>query len=251
MNEQNKSSQNHGEAPKKVQGEPVNQPSSWKKLLSKRWVYPAAYVAAAAIILTLVWVYQDTSQKNLTQDPAKVTEQSTTASDAAAGKDTATDAKDNAVEVTANAEGMVWPVANAKDVKVVKPFYDENGTEENHQAAMVQYDDTFTPNVGVDLARADDQAFDVKAALGGKVTRVDLNPPLTGTVIEITHDNNLKTVYQSLSDAKVKLGDTVKQGDTIGTAGRSEIEKELGNHVHFEVYDNGTPVNPETVLPKQ
>ncbi|MWV46578.1 peptidoglycan DD-metalloendopeptidase family protein [Paenibacillus sp. HJL G12] len=249
MNEQNKSNQNHGETPKKSQGELVSQPSAWKKLLSKRWVYPAAYVAAAAIILTLVWVYQDASQKKLAQDPAKVSETATAPTTNEAGKDAAKDP--NAVEVTATVVDLAWPVADAKDVKVVKPFFEENGTAENNQAAMVQYNDTFTPNIGVDLGREDDKTFEVKAALDGKVSRVELNPPLTGTVIEITHDNDVKTVYQALSDAKVKVGDTVKQGDTIGTAGRSEVEKELGNHVHFEVYEKGTPMNPEDLLPKK
>ncbi len=61
----------------------------------------------------------------------------------------------------------------------MKPFFEEDGTPENNQAAMVQYNDTFMPNVGVDLGREDDKAFEVKAALGGKVTRVELNPPLT------------------------------------------------------------------------
>lgn len=248
MNEQNKSSQNHGETPKKSQGELASQPSAWKKLLSKRWVYPAAYVAAAAIILTLVWVYQDASMKKLPQDPAKVSETANAPAANETGKETK---EDKAVEVTATVEDMAWPVADAKEVKVVKPFFEENGTPENNQAAMVQYNDTFMPNVGVDLGREDDKAFEVRAALGGKVTRVELNPPLTGTVIEITHDNDVKTVYQSLSDAKVKEGDTVKQGDAIGTAGRSEIEKDLGNHVHFEVHEKGTPVNPEELLPKK
>ncbi len=249
MNEQNKSNQNHGETPKKAQGELVSQPSAWKKLLSKRWVYPAAYVAAAAIILTLVWVYQDASQNKLAQDPAKVSETAATSNTNEAGKEAGKDEK--AVEVTAAVVDMAWPVADAKDVKVVKPFFEKDGTAENNQAAMVQYNDTFSPNVGIDLGREDDKTFEVTAALDGKVTRVEVNPPLTGTVIEITHENDLTTVYQALSDAKVKVGDSVKQGDKIGTAGRSEIEKDLGNHVHFEVREKGTTVNPMDLLPKQ
>lgn len=60
----------------------------------------------------------------------------------------------------------------------------------------------------------------------------------------------MKTVYQSLADVKVAKGDTVKKGDTLGTAGRSELEKALGVHVHFEVYDNNKPVNPTSLLAK-
>ncbi|GAB6991303.1 M23 family metallopeptidase [Paenibacillus pini] len=240
MNDQNKSNQPHGEAPKKGLGEPVNPPSAWKRLLSKRWVYPAVYVATAAIILTLVWVYQDTSQKKLADPTNAISGVSTEVSKD--GKD------EKAVEVIANAESLAWPVAVAKDVKIVKPYFDEKATEEQNLAAMVQYNDTLQPNVGVDLAREDNQTFEVKAALSGKVSRVE-NTPLTGTVVVINHANNMKTVYQSLTDAKVKLGDEVKQGDTLASAGRNEIEKDLGNHVHFEVYEKDVLVNPEKLLP--
>lgn len=37
-------------------------------MLAKKWVFPATYVAAAAIILTLMWVYQDTGTKTVSQD---------------------------------------------------------------------------------------------------------------------------------------------------------------------------------------
>ncbi|MGF7049067.1 stage II sporulation protein Q [Paenibacillus sp. DS2015] len=242
MNEKNKN-QPQGDTPK-YQGGTAPKPSSWKSLLSKRWVYPAVYMAAAAIILTLVWVYQDTSQKSLTQDPTNVSDNVSLTTKIGADLDQA------AVEVIAKSENIAWPVAVATEVNIVKPFYDPKGTAENHQEAMVQYNDTFEPNIGVDLARADDKTFEVKAAFSGKVTRVEA-PTILGTVVEVTHPNNMRTVYQSLTDAKVKLGDEVKQGDTLAMAGRSEIEKDLGNHLHFEVYDNGNLVNPAEIFPSK
>ena len=39
--------------------------------MSKRWVFPAVYIAAAGIILTLVWVYQGTGDKALNPDSPK------------------------------------------------------------------------------------------------------------------------------------------------------------------------------------
>ena len=245
MNEQNKNSQPREEAPKTNQGEPAVTSSSWKKMLSKRWVFPAAYLAAAAIILTLVWVYQDASQKPLNQE-AVVTEsdKGTETKTGAEGK------QEEAVEVVANSQNMIWPVAADAEVTVVKPFYDDKAPAEEHQAAMVQYNDTFTPNLGIDLARKDDQTFDVQAALDGKVTRVE-DHPVNGTVVEITHPGDLKTVYQSLSGVKVEQGKEVKQGDTIASAGRSEFEKDLGNHLHFEVYEGDSLANPEKFLSKK
>lgn len=253
MNEQNNKKQDREESPKIGLGEPVVPASTWKKVLSKRWVYPAAYMAAAAIILTLVWVYQDASQKPLDSTPASVTDTVTLSGEQnLTAEEILEDGTDGAeaTETIAVAEDFAWPVANATEVVVVKPFYEKEGSAEEHQAALVQYNETFTPNTGIDLARQDNQSFEVRAALGGKVTRVE-EVPLLGFVVEITHANNLKTVYESVTDVKVKQDSEVKQGDVIASAGRNEIEKDLGNHVHFAVYENGELVNPTTVLPKQ
>lgn len=248
MNEQNQKKQPHEESPKIGLGEPAVPVSAWKRLLSKRWVYPAAYVAAAAIILTLVWVYQDASTKPMDSTPASVTDSVNLSGEEEAALSEETEGEE-AAEVIASSEDLAWPVANTAEVAVVKPFYEKEGTTEEHQAALVQYNDTFTPNTGIDLAREDRKSFEVNAAMSGKVTRVEEHP-LLGYVVEITHASNLKTVYESLSDVKVKKDAEVKQGDVIGSAGRNEMEKDLDNHVHFAVYENGELVNPETVLPK-
>lgn len=249
MNEQNQKNKSHEESPKKGLGEPIAPVSAWKRLLSKRWVYPAAYVAAAAIILTLVWVYQDAAQKPMESTPASVTDSLNLPGNSdALGQE---DGKDGAaVETLASYEDLAWPVAKVADVAIVKPFYEKDGSVEDHQAALVQYKDTFTPNTGIDLARGDDKSFEVTAALSGKVTRIEEHP-LLGYVVEITHANNLKTVYESLSDVKVKQNAEVKQGDSIATSGHNEQEKELGNHVHFAVYENNELINPASVLPKK
>lgn len=246
MNEQDKNKPNHDESLKNKQGDSGAKPSSWTRLLSKRWVFPAVYTAAAAIILTLVWVYQDAGQKPLNPDTAAVVSQGATSGNEAG----ALTGDPEALEVVASAESLAWPVASPSEVEVVKPYYDENGTEENHVAAMVQYNNTFITNSGIDIAREDNKTFDVKAALSGEVTRVE-DVAVLGKVIEVTSPGDLKTVYQSLSDTKVKQGDEVKQGDTLATAGQNELEKSLGNHVHFEVHEDGKIVNPSDLLPQR
>lgn len=104
MNEQNKNqNQNHEETPKTFQGGRASRSSSWKKLLSKRWAYPAAYIAAAAIILTLVWVYQDASQKSFKPDPASPSVQSTSAMNTDVNGQ-----QPESVEVVAQSENIAW-----------------------------------------------------------------------------------------------------------------------------------------------
>ncbi|GGA13797.1 stage II sporulation protein Q [Paenibacillus marchantiophytorum] len=238
MSDQNKGFQKE-EAPKTVQGA-QGSPSAWKRLLAKKWVFPATYVAAAAIILTLMWVYQDTGTKTVSEAELgiKVSSNEKTA-----------EKPDGAVAVNAQPETMQWPVKEKSLVSVSIPFYDTNAANDVKQAAMIQYNDQLTPHTAIDLKTKDGAAFDVLAALSGKVTAVDQNP-VVGSLVEITHTNGLISVYQSLADVKVVKGAEVKKGDIIAKAGRNEFEKEDGVHLHFEVRQtsDNAAVNPETLL---
>lgn len=242
MNDQNKGFQNE-EAPKTVQGA-QGSTSAWKRLLAKKWVFPATYVAAAAIILTLMWVYQDAGTKTVSQEDLGIK-----VSSEDVGTDNPNAPKDGAVAVNAQAETMQWPVKDRSLVEVGIPFYDINATNEVKQAAMIQYGDQLTPHTAIDLKAKDGAAFDVLAALSGKVTAVE-NNPVVGNLVEITHSNGLISVYQSLADVKVTKGAEVKKGDVIAKAGRNDFEKEDGVHLHFEVrqVSDNAAVNPETLL---
>ncbi len=233
-----------------VQGEPSKSakeaiPASAtgiRKILSRKWAFPAVYMAAAAIILTLMWVYQDAGNKAPTTAGEKVNvtqNQGQTGTVDSSGKQ-----PDNALSVNAKAETMKWPVTDRKAVEVVMPFYDNEASSEQRQSAMLEYNNSFMPSTGISLSQQDGKIFDVVAAMSGKVTRV-ANLPLVGNVVEITHDNGLKTVYQSLTEVSVAEGDQIKQGDVIAKAGRNELEKAQGVHLHFEILQNDKPVNPE------
>ncbi|KIL40629.1 hypothetical protein SD70_11940 [Gordoniibacillus kamchatkensis] len=233
MNEQKQELQKE-EAPKTGRG--AQGQSSWKRLLAKKWVFPAVYMAAAAIILTLMWVYQDAGKKSAADDTGLKVSQSDTG--AKGGQ---------SVPVNATSETMGWPVKDRNAVATSMDFYDAGGTPEAKAAAMVEYNQQFTPHTGIDLTAKDNSAFDVLAALGGKVTTVD-NNPVVGHLIEITSPNGLVTVYQSVTDVKVAKGADVKKGDVIAKAGRNELEKDEGVHLHFEVRQDGNAVNPAQFL---
>jgi stage II sporulation protein Q len=244
MNQQKEDLKNKEEAaktaPNSIEG--ANGGSAWKRLLSKKWVFPASYMAAAAIILTLMWVYQD----------ARTSEQAIETKAALdSAKQTVTDnvLKDDALAVTVPAETMAWPFQNRDELEVALPFFDTNASNEVRQAAMVEYGDTFTPHMGIDYARPDNQTFDVLAAMSGTVSAVEKNPVI-GNLVEITHSNGLVTVYQSLAEIKVAKDQQVKKGDMIAQAGRNELEKEYGVHLHFEVRQGqgGPAVTPEEYL---
>ena len=71
------------------------------------------------------------------------------------------------------------------------------------------------------------------------------NDNILGNVVEVRHDNDMISVYQSLSDVKVTENQEIKQGDIIGKSGTNNISKSLGDHLHFELIINGQNVNPE------
>ncbi|SMO66809.1 Peptidase family M23 [Melghirimyces algeriensis] len=203
----------------------------WKRLMAKKWFFPAIYLAVAALILSLVWWYQNAQDMGVTKPNTGLEElrqEETTPADQ-------------------TVEQMKLPVNSDSKANQQKGYYEESGSEKSKEAALVQYDKTFWPHTGLDFTRKDGKSFDVLAAVSGKVIKVEENP-LTGKQVELKHKNGLVTVYQSLSNPRVQVGDTVEQGDKIAEAGRNKFEKEAGIHLHFEVRKDGKSVNPESYL---
>ncbi|GIP40959.1 hypothetical protein J31TS4_42390 [Paenibacillus sp. J31TS4] len=239
MNDQNKVNPTKKEAPQSLEGvQPVTPHSPWRRLLAKKWAFPALYMAAAAIILTLMLVYQNSAKNTLSEDQVGL------------GVEKAkTNAESKDQPVATAQETLAWPVSSRSELSVALPFFDSKAEPSVKQAAMLQYGDTFTPHVGIDLAREDKQAFDVLAAGSGKVINVEKHM-LAGNIVEIAHPNGMVTVYQSLGEVKVAKDQEVKKGDLIGKAGSSELEKDLGSHLHFEVRQgqDGAALNPDAIL---
>lgn len=213
-----------------------SQSSSVKRFFKKRWVFPAIYIASAAIILTGVLWYQ-ASGSNTDKYDYKST-------DIAGKKNQAP-----AVEVNKALENFKMPVA-MEDAPVIKTkFYDFKGKAEDQEAALVYYDNTYNQSTGVDITAKNGESFDVLASLSGTVTRVEEDATL-GNVIEIEHDNGIVTQYQSVKDIQVKVGEQVKQNQVIAKAGQSLFNEKAGTHVHFEIRKDGVAVNPTTYFNK-
>ena len=149
------------------------------------------------------------------------------------------------------------PVINTT-VKVIKPytdesvtvgkyFYDYKGTKEQQEKSIIYHENTYLQNSGIDFISQN--VFDVVSILPGTVADVSDNESL-GKTVQIKHDNGYVSVYQSLSEVSVKKGDSISQGQTIGKSGTNELDKEVGNHLHFELYANGQVVDPMLYLDK-
>lgn len=71
-----------------------------------------------------------------------------------------------------------------------------------------------------------------------------------GEVVEIDHGNGLMTRFAHLDKPQVAVGDEVKAGQVIATSGGTGTTAGAGPHLHFEVWKNGKPIDPATMLPK-
>lgn len=128
------------------------------------------------------------------------------------------------------------------DVSATIPYYNIDGTNDEQAAALIYYEGIYMQNTGV--LYTSNNAFDVVSILDGTVKNIK-EDSLMGNIVEIEHTNNLTTVYQSLGEVKVKVGDTVKQGDIIATSGQNKITTDTSNALHFEVFYKGEVFNPE------
>ena len=157
-----------------------------------------------------------------------------------------TESENKDIPVVSTSVKIVKPYLD-DTVKLVRSFYDYEGDSADQEKAIIFYEDTYMQNSGVDYAN--ENVFDVISILDGTVISVEDNDIL-GTTVEVRHSNELISVYQSLSDVSVKENDQIIQGQIIAKSGTSNINKDLGNHLHFELYYKGKIVNPEEYFNK-
>ena len=153
---------------------------------------------------------------------------------------------DDTVSVVAEEDKMIKPYTDP-DVKIVQNYYNYKDEEKKQQESIIYYQNTYMPSSGVSYGGKED--FDVVAIFDGTVTKVT-NDDTLGTIIEIKHSDNVTSVYQSLGDTTVKENETVTQGQIIGKSGVSNLQKDLQDHLYFELLINGNTVNPEEYFGK-
>jgi murein DD-endopeptidase MepM/ murein hydrolase activator NlpD len=96
---------------------------------------------------------------------------------------------------------------------------------------------------GIDFAGKENS--DIIAVASGVVTWAGERNGY-GQMIEVNHGSGYSTRYAHNKENLAKVGDIVKQGQTIalmGNTGRS-----TGPHVHYEVYKHGRPVDPASYV---
>ncbi len=108
--------------------------------------------------------------------------------------------------------------------------------------------DKYYLHAGIDFAgETGDEVF---AALDGTVESIVTDARLMGTTITLSHENGLKTAYTFVDALEgLEAGDAVKKGDVIATVAEPMgQEYKDGAHLHFEVFLNGSAVDPGQYL---
>lgn len=103
---------------------------------------------------------------------------------------------------------------------------------------------TSEEHYGVDIVAKENEP--IKATLDGTVLFSGWTPE-TGYTIQVQHSNNLVSAYKHNSVVLKKAGQYVKAGEAIAVIGNSG-EQSSGPHLHFELWYNGTPIDPQEYM---
>ena len=86
----------------------------------------------------------------------------------------------------------------------------------------------------------------IKATADGTVILAEWTTQ-TGYVIIIDHGNGLISAYKHNASLTKTQGDLVKSGEVIAISGNTG-ELTTGPHLHFELWNDGYPINPTTFI---
>ena len=97
---------------------------------------------------------------------------------------------------------------------------------------------------GVDIIAPKNEA--VSSILNGTIIYHNWSPT-DGHVVHIQHKKNLISIYKHNSEILKEIGDFVESGEPIAIVGNSG-EHSPGPHLHFELWHNGYPLDPEIFI---
>ena len=100
------------------------------------------------------------------------------------------------------------------------------------------------PHYGIDFAAK--EGTKIKAMLNGKVTLVQQDLFYTGGTLIFDHGHGISTLYMHMKEIYVEKGQTVKQGEIIGTVGSTG--RSTGAHLDIRLNWFGTRLDPASVL---
>ena len=137
------------------------------------------------------------------------------------------------MNMTATKGGYIWPETVSR--RITSPMGGRNtgipGASTNHK--------------GVDIGGVG-YTTNVLATKAGVVITSKLSSSY-GNYVVISHGPGNTTLYAHMSSRSVSEGATVSQGQAIGVTGNTGISR--GAHLHYEITEGGSRVNPLNYLP--
>ena len=123
--------------------------------------------------------------------------------------------------------GYIWPVSSRRITSTFGGRASPGGIgSTNHK--------------GIDIGGVG-YTTEIHAAKAGTVIVSQYSRPY-GNYVVVSHGSGNTTLYAHMSSRKVSVGQYVNQGDVLGITGSTG--NSTGPHLHFEITENGTRINP-------
>ena len=133
------------------------------------------------------------------------------------------------------------------EYEMVRIFFDSSLNDEELASAIIDNGTTIETSSGISFAKSDNSSFDVLSIYEGEVIDVTTDEVL-GCSVTIKHANNVKSIYSSLQDVTVEIGQEVTQGSVIGQASTSSNDISAGVHVYLQTMVNDKYINPASIM---
>lgn len=161
---------------------------------------------------------------------------------------------DSLAEVTDPDYGSIQTESSDSEKAITKKVKDDIRTGNRSDASIPYFtapvkgvvSDGFkkSNHPGIDVVTEKNET--IKACLSGTVlyagfTRQD------GYIVIVDHGNGYSSIYKHARKALKKTGDRVQLGDPLGIVGNTGTNSS-GPHLHFELWYNQSPVNPEDYI---
>lgn len=128
----------------------------------------------------------------------------------------------------------LWPIQNMPGQYISSGF----GPRAGHK----------TPHTGIDIAAGGIKGHPILAANSGTVMIAGYDSSgIYGNYVVIDHGGGMTSLYGHCSRVACSVGQKVNRGDVIAYVGNTGRVTNLGGggyHLHFQIMQNGTPVNP-------
>ena len=130
--------------------------------------------------------------------------------------------------------GWMWPLPQANNVITSKYGYRTHPVTGKYKL-----------HTGIDLRAS--KGTNIYAAKAGTVVTAEYSSSW-GNYVILSHGGGYTSLYAHMTKMNVKVGQTVKQGQVIGTVGSTGWS--TGAHLHFELRKNNSSYNPLTEYPE-